>query len=123
MPRNDKRESNEHLMDLPGPQVNPSDPPSSTIFQMCGDRDGLFPTLKKTRGSGFGAPVCRVDVNIGDRLIDACIDSGATFTMMSSRVYDNCQEHVGPIEPTTVKLSGAGGNDIGLRRVSRVVFW
>ena len=42
---------------------------------------------------------------------------------MSSKVYDSCQEYVGPIEPTSVKLSGAGGNDIGLRGVARDAFW
>ena len=81
---------------------------------MCGDQDGLFPALRKLRGSGYGVPVCHVDINISDRLIDACIDSGATYTMMSSRVYENCQEFVGLLELTTIQLSGAGADAMEL---------
>ena len=55
------------------------------------------PTLDhKTEDGKVAKPwLCNVDVRIGDVLVDACIDSGTTFSLLSEKVYMSVQEECG----------------------------
>ena len=76
----------------------------------CESRDVLFPAMQKM---GLpSAPVCRHSLRIGSCVFDACIDSGATFSLMSSKTYEMVKEVLGPLKEAPVTLSGASGNGI-----------
>ena len=45
----------------------------------------------------------------------ACIDTGATFSLMSDRAYEQVSEHLPGLLPAPVSLSGAGGESLGVK--------
>lgn len=58
--------------------------------------------------------VCRIDVLCGQELLDVCVDSGATISLLSREAYErirstNCTT---PLSPSNRKLSGASGKKL-----------
>ena len=48
--------------------------------------------------------MCRLDVMVGGHVLDACIDSGAIFSLMSELAFNKVKEHCGPVEHPEVLL-------------------
>ena len=58
--------------------------------------------------------VYRLDVMVEDVTQDACINSGATFSLMSEIAFDPVQEFCGQLEHPESKLRGAMGKQLNL---------
>ena len=55
-------------------------------------------------------PLCHVDVKIGEVVLDACLDSGATYTLLSQKLFEKVRRDCGELYPADgVNLYGASG--------------
>ena len=61
---------------------------------------------------------CRVDFN-GIRLA-VCLDTGATFSLLPSRVYRSMQDQLPALAPPSLSLQGAGGESLDVEGVCKV---
>ena len=69
-------------------------------------------------------PLCCVDVRVGDVPVDACIDSGATFTLLSEKIFLKVHHLFGEVMPADdVNLRGTNGNWIKLYGHCMIQFW
>ncbi len=68
--------------------------------------------------------VCHVQLQVGSEEINACVDSGATYTLLARSVYDRIknQANVGQLKPTNAKLRGATGKTIPLDGIADITF-
>ena len=80
--------------------------------------------LQRPEGRIGKPPLCRVDVRIGTVVLDACIDSGATYTLLSERKWSQIREECGELSPAEdVNLYGNSGKKITLHGRARIQFW
>ena len=57
------------------------------------DGNPICPALERTLDNRIGRPrMCHLDVRIGDTIVDTCVDSGATYTLLSNKVYQEVQQ-------------------------------
>ena len=67
-------------------------------------------------------PCCRYPITVKDRLLEACIDSGATICLMSREAYKRIKDVVGPLKPTKRTASGASGKNLKIDGWIRMPF-
>ena len=70
------------------------------------------------------SPVCRANLWCHEEYIDTCVDSGATLSLLSSKVYKRV-EHTGcvtPIRPTKDILTGVSGKRLKMEGVTLLTF-
>ena len=67
-------------------------------------------------------PCCRYAIRVKDRLLVACIDSGATLCLLSRAAYKKIKDIVGPLHKTSRKASGASGKRLELDGWVKVPF-
>ena len=115
-------------IDLP-PLADDTEPRDPTALDTQFIRPQVLAATPTTQSkySGIGRPiVCRTVVTIGDgpSSILACIDTGATFTLLASSVYDALKGHsgVGEIEPGSMNLVGASGTALKMRGTCLLTF-
>ena len=60
-------------------------------------------------------PCCRYAIVVGNVLLEACIDSGATLCLLSNEAYQRIKHIAGPIQPTKRRASGAGGEKLDIK--------
>jgi len=51
---------------------------------------------------------------MGGETITACIDTGATFSLLAERTYQRMKDKLPPLAPAQVSLSGAGGESLNV---------
>ena len=66
---------------------------------------------------------CRVEIRIVDHLFLVCVDSGATFSLLSQWAYNVVKEHCRLLNKTKQKLHAASGTSLGVLGRSIVHFW
>ena len=100
------------------------DPYYASVYMMQ-TRVGTYPTSFQP-DLQRGGPVCRLTARVGRFLIDCCVDSGASFTLINAELYDKLRlefpTEVSEIESTTVRLKGATGDPIPVRGVATISF-
>jgi len=69
----------------------------------------------QTLGLSGAALVCRVMVSIALQPLLACIDTGATFSLLAERVYEEIRDDLPALRPPQVYLTGAGGESLQVR--------
>ena len=67
--------------------------------------DAEFAELHRMLGRSGAALMCRVTIKVGGVPLVACIDTGATFSLMSDRAYKQVSEHLPGLLPAPVSLS------------------
>ena len=67
-------------------------------------------------GLSGAALVYRVTVEVGGKPLVACIDTGAIFSVLANKVYEELQSDLPPLWPAHLELSGAGGELLKLRK-------
>ena len=68
------------------------------------------------------SPVCRHPIRVGDTMLEACIDSGATVCMMSWKAYDRIRSVVGPLRESEKRACGANGANLEIMGWVKVPF-
>ena len=68
------------------------------------------------------SPVCRHPILVGDIVLEACIDSGATVCLMSRRAYWRIRHIVGPLVDSDKRACAANGGSLELDGYARVSF-
>ena len=68
---------------------------------------------------GSGLPVCRMTAAVGQKekqMIDVCVDSGATLSMISTQAYNRIKDlgATTPLKRTEQVLTGAGGTSLNV---------
>ena len=66
------------------------------------------------------AIACRVATTLYGEKVEACIDTGATYSLLSETVYEHIKDKCPPLQPARVRLHGAGGQDIPLLGVATI---
>jgi hypothetical protein len=95
----------------PSRSVGPADPGNSET------------TCELSRGSCYAAdPACRASVVAYGTLLEAIIDTGATFTLMSMSAWIRIRDYCGPLRPATVNLHGASGAGLKVHGTSQIEF-
>ena len=114
---------------VPGPSSRSENDPGGTgkvqVFRLhnYGESENALDIFKPWNRMGR-PPLCRVDVKIGEVVLDACLDSGATYTLLSQKLWEKVKQHCGEVYPADgVNLYGASGKKIGLLGRSDVQFW
>ena len=83
------------------------------------DQDALMnPAVDvwKPEGQIGKPPLCRVYVRIGTLIVDACIESGATFLLLFERIYRQVQHECREMNPADdVQLHSANEHKIMLQ--------
>jgi len=80
---------------------------------------------RKEEPARQGRPiVCHLTIYIGDVVVDTCVDSGATFSLLSHASYRQAVQSgfAGPLVPSKTRLRGASGKDISLYGTSKIRF-
>ena len=52
---------------------------------------------------------------MGGKPLVACIDTGATFSLLADKVYEELHDTLPPLQPAQVELSGAGGESLNVK--------
>ena len=113
---------------VPGPSRNIQDPDGKGVEQVfrlqnCGESENALDIFKPWNRMGR-PPLCRVDVKIGEVVLDTCLDSGTTYTLLSKEIFEKVKQHCGEVYPAEgVNLYGASGKKIALLGRSDVQFW
>ncbi len=81
----------------------------------CQEVDAEFAGVHKMLGLTGAALVCRVTVELGGKPLVACIDTGATFSLLADKMYEELQDALPPLQPAHVELSGAGGESLNVK--------
>ena len=58
----------------------------------CQEAEAEFAGVHKMLGLTGAALVCRVTVELGGKPLVACIDTGATFSLLADKVYEELQD-------------------------------
>ena len=74
----------------------------------CREADHEVLNIHKKLGLPGVALVCRVGINMGGQNLVACIDTGATFSLLAERMYEKIKDKLPPLQPPQVQLSGVG---------------
>jgi predicted aspartyl protease len=78
------------------------------VYQ-CQEAEAEFARIHRMLGLAGAALVCRVTIDMGGKPLVACIDTGATFSLLADKVYEELQGDLPPLQPAEVELSGAAG--------------
>jgi hypothetical protein len=81
----------------------------------CQKVEDEFADLHRELGLSGAALVCRVMIQIAGEWLVACIDTGATFSLLAERVYAKLQGKLSPLHPPQISLSGAGGESLNVK--------
>jgi hypothetical protein len=84
------------------------------VYQ-CQEAEAEFARIHRMLGLTGAALVCRVTIEMGGKPLVACIDTGATFSLLADKVYEELQNALPPLQPTQVELSGAGGESLNVK--------
>jgi predicted aspartyl protease len=81
------------------------------VYQ-CREADAEIADLHQVLGLSGGALVCQTTVEVAGETLVACIDTGATFSLLAKTTYDELHGKLPALEPPTVFLEGAGGDSL-----------
>ena len=82
---------------------------------------GLIYRLER-EGAGRSPPSCRTALRIGSQDLQAIIDTGATYTIMSPEAWAKVSHLCPPLKPTSVALRGASGAQLSVEGAADVTF-
>jgi len=74
-----------------------------------------FAHVRKAMASPEAALVCRCRVDLAGSALATCLDTGATFSLLSDAVYTRLQGQLPPLQPANLMLTGAGGESLDVK--------
>jgi hypothetical protein len=72
--------------------------------------------------SAEAAPVCRCLVELAGRELATCLHTGATFSLLSTCVYQELRPHLPPLDSSELVLTGAGGESLDVEGMCTIQF-
>ena len=87
-------------------------PKAGEIVYQCREADAEIADLHQVLGLSGGALVCHTKVKVAGETLVACIDTGATFSLLAKTTYDGLRSKLPDLGPPTVFLEGAGGDSL-----------
>ena len=72
--------------------------------------------------SAEAAPMCRCLVGLAGRKLATCLDTGATFSLLSTRVYQELRPHLPSLDSSDLVLTGAGGESLDVEGMCTIQF-
>ena len=71
--------------------------------------------VRKAMASPEAALVCRCRVDLAGSALATCLDTGATFSLLSDAVYSRLEGRLPPLQPANLMLTGAGGESLDVK--------
>ena len=104
------------------PSVNSLQEIRRGVMYQCQPTDNDLRGMRNAMALSEAAFVCRCRVDLNGVRLAACLDTGATFSLLSSRVYRSMQDQLPALAPPTLSLQGAGGESLDVEGVCKVNF-